>query len=315
MKVAVTGATGFLGAAVVRALLAANHQVIAMVRGKTNPKLLEGLDVERRVGDISDVASLEPFLDGAEVLCHVAGSAGRFYDDVDEYIKANVIGTRNVFRAARNQKIKRAIYTGSIAIPARVPSEYARTKRDGAYEARMIASTAFDVIVVHPSGMIGARDVRPTPLGQSVLDFAQGKLWAVLGGGSGYIDVDDAARGHVAAIERGDATREYVLTAEYWRTIDLFLALAERLQVKKPIEIPAALCLAIARISEPIARLRNSEPIITTFSAEYLSVPQSQVPDGVEDRDALGLTYRPVLDSFMEAVEWFKAEGYMNVGR
>jgi dihydroflavonol-4-reductase len=312
MRVAVTGATGFLGAAVVRALLAANHQVIAMVRQKTTPKLLEGLDIERRSGDINDEASLEPFLEGAEALCHVAGSAGRFYDDAQTYIKTNVVGTRNLFRAARHQKIKRAIYTGSIAIPSRVGSEYARTKWEGAYEARMIAGTAFDVIAVHPSGMIGAHDVRPTPLGQSVLDFAQGKLWAVLGGGSGYIDVDDAARGHVAALERGDPTREYVLTAEYWRTIDLFCVLADRLSIKRPIEIPAAACLAIARISEPIARWRNKEPLITLFSAEYLAVPQSRVPDGSEDRAALGLSYRPVLDSFIDAVSWFKAAGYFD---
>jgi dihydroflavonol-4-reductase len=307
MKVAVTGGTGFLGSAVVRALLEAGHQVICMVRGTTTPTLLEGLSVEQRQGDINDEASLEPFLEGAEALCHVAGSAGRYYDDAATYEQSNIIGTAKVFRAAKAQRIKRAVYTGTIAIPAKVPSLYARTKWEGAYEARKIAGTSMEVIVVHPSGMIGPRDIRPTPLGASVRDFAEGKLWAVLGGGSGYIDVDDAARGHVAALAHGLPEREYVLTAEYWRTIDLFVALAERLGVKKPVEIPARLSLAIATLSEPIARLCNQEPLITRFSAEYLAVPASQVPDGHEDREALGLHYRPVMESFMDAVAWFRS--------
>ena len=309
MRVAVTGGTGFLGSAVVRALLEAGHQVICMVRGTTTPRLLEGLAVEQRPGDINDEASLLPFLEGADALCHVAGSAGRFYDDLSVYEQTNIVGTAKVFKAAREQKIKRAVYTGSIAIPSKVPSIYARTKWAGAYEARRIAGTSMEVIVVHPSGMIGPRDVRPTPLGQSVLDFADGKLWAVLGGGSGYIDVDDAARGHVAALERGVPEREYVLTAEYWRTIDLFVALAGRLQVKRPIEIPARASLWLANLSEPVARLCNKEPLVTKFSAEYLAVPESQVPNGIEDREALGLQYRPVLESFMEAVAWFRSTG------
>lgn len=311
MRVAVTGATGFLGAAVVRALLAAGHQVIAMVRPTTTPKLLVGLNLEQRAADLDDARSLEAFVEGADALCHVAGSAGRFYDDGATYQRTNVEGTAKLFSAARAQKIRRAVYTGTIAIPAKVPSEYARTKFEGAYAARRVSSTALEVIVVHPSGMIGANDVRPTPLGQSVIDFAAGKLWAVLGGGSGYIDVDDAARGHVAALERGLPEREYVLTAEYWRTIDLFRLLAERLGVKKPIEIPARAAVAIASVAEPWARLRKTEPLVTRFSSEYLAIPKEQVPDGDADRAALGLVYRPVLDSFLEAVEWFQKEGYL----
>lgn len=311
MRVAVTGGTGFLGAAVVRALVAAGHSVVALVRPGTSAALLEGMAVEQLRGELEDEETLSRFLRGAEGLCHVAGAAGRFYDDARTYEHVNVALSARVFAAARRAGVRRAVYTGSIAIPSRAQSEYAKSKFRGAYEARREAGASFPVVVVHPSGMIGARDIRPTPLGKAVIELARGELWAVLGGGSGYIDVDDAARGHVAALERGDPSREYVLSAEYWDTHALFCRLAPLAGVARPKKLPERLSWYAARILDPLGRVLRFEPPITRFSTEYLLTPRADVPDGDADRDALGLRYRPVLEAFQEALEWFRANGYL----
>jgi dihydroflavonol-4-reductase len=292
-------------------LVHAGHSVSVLVRPDTNAKLLDGLDLTQHRGELDDERALDLLLDGAEGLCHVAGAAGRFYDDAQAYEQVNVALSGRVFAAARRAGVRRAVYTGSIAIPSRATSEYARSKFRGAYEARRAAGTKLDVLVVHPSGMIGARDLRPTPLGKAVIELAQGKLWAVLGGGSGYIDVDDAARGHLAALLHGDPSREYTLTAEFWPTHLLFCRLAEMLGVPRPRKLPEGLSLWSARLLDPLGRRFGFEPPITRFSSEYLLTPRAQVPDGDADRDALGLHYRPVLEAFRDAIEWFRSEGYL----
>jgi dihydroflavonol-4-reductase len=312
MRVFVTGGTGFLGAAICRALCKAGHQVIALVREGSPHQLLADLPLRLVPGDLEDEGRLLAQLEGAEALCHVAGAAGRFYRDPGEYERVNVQATSRLFSAARRAGVRRAVYTGTIAIPSGATSDYALSKYRGAYEARRQAGGRMEVIVVHPSGMIGAGDIRPTPLGRAVLELAQGKLPAVLGGGSGYIDVDDAARGHVAALERGEPWREYILSAEYLPTQELFTYLAGVLKVRTPRRIPDPVALGVAYLSEPLARVLRLNPLITRFSSEYLLIPREKVPDGDADRRALGLSYRPVREAFVEAIDWFRAHGYLS---
>lgn len=311
MRVFVTGGTGLLGSAVVRALLRHGYDVVAQVRPGANLLALEGLPVEKVEMTLEEVAPLEEALRGCEGLFHVAGAAGRYYEDDYEYIRTNEVHTANLYRAARQAGIRRSVYTGTVAIPYDLVNDYARSKLRGAYAARREAGTQMEVIAVHPSGMTGPFDVRPTPLGKSIIELSRGELPAVLGGGSGFIHVDDAAEGHVAAFERGDPTRDYILTAEYWYTRDLFAYLADLVGVRRPWVIPNGLAHVLALFFEKVGRAFGFEPLITMFSYTYLTLPEERLSDGEEDRQALGLTYRPVRDAFAEAVAWFREHGYI----
>jgi len=249
MKVFVTGGSGLLGSAVVRALLGRRHHVVAVVRATSHRTDLDALGVDVHVCELDDIHELERRMAGCLGLCHVAGAAGRFYVDPDHYERTNVVATTTVFRAARCAGIARAVYTGTVADVWGLGNAYARSKRDGVRAARSAAGHAMDVMVVHPSGMIGPYDRTPTPLGRAIQRFAEGGMRAVAGGGSGYIHVDDAAAGHVAALETGDPKREYVLDAGYWKTRDLFASLAAITGQTPPLVIPIAVADLLARFA------------------------------------------------------------------
>ena len=192
-----------MGSAVVRALGVAGHEVVALVRPNSACAHLDAAPFVRvKVGTLEDQAALEAHMRGCAGLCHVAGAAGRFYADRSTYERSNHLASALVFRAARRAGISRAVYTGTVAQVLRLDNAYAHSKRRGAEAARREAGPGMEVVVVHPSGMIGPHDRKPTPLGRAIVDYARGELKAVVGGGSGYIHVDDAARGHVAEIGR-----------------------------------------------------------------------------------------------------------------
>ncbi len=269
---------------------------------------LESLSGVRVVVDpMVDEESLTDAKRGCEGLCHVAGAAGRFYRTRDAYDRSNEHLSARVFSAARRAGIGRAVYTGTVAMVVGLDHAYARSKLRGAAAARREAGTAMEVVAVHPSGMIGPRDRKPTPMGRAIERFAAGRMRAVVGGGSGYIHVDDAAAGHVAALERGDPARDYVLDGEYWTVPELFAALARLTGRRRPFVLPVGLAGPVARVIEPLFRALGRTPPVTTFTTSYLALPRSAHEGGDEARAALGLeTYRPVERALEDAVRWFR---------
>ena len=311
MRVFVTGGTGFLGSAVVRSLRAKDHEVVAFARPGSNRKDLEAMaGVQVVGGTFDDPDTLREAMQGCDGMCHVAGAAGRFYRDRDAYDRSNEQLSATVFRAAREAGIPRAVYTGTVAMMYGLDNAYASSKRRGAEAARREAGDAMEIVAVHPSGMIGPWDRKPTPMGRAIASFAAGSMRAVVGGGSGYIHVDDSADGHVAALERGDPGRDYILDSEYWTTPDLFAKLAELTGRSRPMAIPVALAGVLAAVVEPLYRMLGRTPPITTFTTSYLSLPRSAHTGGDEARQALGLpAYRTIETALQDAIRWFRDHG------
>mgnify|MGYP001428332856 CR=1 FL=1 len=311
MRTFVTGGSGFLGSAVVRALRDRDHEVVAVVRPSSDRRLLDELPgVEVVVAELTDRAALREHMRGCEGMCHVAGAAGRFYRARDEYRRSNELVSEVVFAAAREAGIGRAVYTGTVAMVVGLDNAYAHSKLAGAYAARREAGSDMEVVAVHPSGMIGPRDAKPTPLGRAIALFAAGGQRAVVGGGSGYLHVDDAGLAHAIALERGEPTRDYLLDAEYWSTRALFGRLAEVVGRPAPWVIPIGVASGLASVVEPAWRALGRLPPITTFTTSYLGLSREVFVGGDEARRALALpAYRTVESALDDALRWFRDAG------
>ena len=307
MKVFITGASGFLGSAVVRSLLRHGHEVKAIVRQTSQRKHLDDLGVEIITDGLTDTKSLNRHMDGCEGLCHIAGAAGSFYLDEDNYYQANVVTTSHVFAAAKQAGVKRSVYCGSVVVPQRLDSPYGLSKRLGMQVAMASADENFVVTAVHPSGMIGPEDRKPTPLGQAVIQIANGNMPVTIGGGSGYIDVDDAADMHVAALVQGENLGEYIANAEYFDNRELYKELAKLTHQRAPFVLPIEIAQLYAAFDEPRARKEERAPVVSKFTTSYLAQGKAKDLDGNADRERLKLPpAKPVLESFADALRWFE---------
>jgi dihydroflavonol-4-reductase len=225
----VTGASGFVGAAVVRALLARGERVRALVRPTSDQGNLAGLPVEIVTGDITDRSSLTAAVRGCRFVFHVAADYRLWAPDARPMYAANVDGSLNVIEAAAEQGIERMVYTSSVAVlgihadrtPADETSPVSIADMIGPYKrskyvaeealARRATELSFPLVIVNPSTPIGPGDVRPTPTGRIIVDAATGRMPAFVDTGLNLVHVDDVARGHVLALERGTVGERYIL--------------------------------------------------------------------------------------------------------
>jgi dihydroflavonol-4-reductase len=262
-------------------------------------------EVEVAEGLLDDEDWIESLLSDCDGLIHVAGAAGTHYPDPDHYEKINVDLTESVFRAARRAGIERAVYCGTIVIPQGLQSPYAASKRRGAEVARREAGAKLKVMVVHPAGMVGPQDRKPTPLGRGLHSLARGHLSACVGGGGAYVHVDDVAEMMVAALERGENGRDYVASAEFWRTKDLFGSLAQQLELPAPRILPDWLSRGLSGVMEAWSKLTGSRPPLSRFTVSYLMQDPCRSPDGMTSRSDLGLgPYRSVEEGCLEGIDW-----------
>ena len=316
MKVFITGASGFLGSAVARSLLRDGHEVKAIVRQTSQRQHLDDLGIEVITGVLTDTDSLRAQMKDCEGLCHIAGAAGSFYLDEDNYYQANVVTTSHVFAAAKEAGISRSVYCGSVVVPQRLNSPYGLSKRLGMQVAMASADENFIVTAVHPSGMIGTEDRKPTPLGQAVIQLVDGKMPITIGGGSGYIDVDDAADMHVAAMVRGENRAEYIANTEYFDNRILFRELAKFTNRRAPFILPIEIAQWYAAFDEPRARREKRAPLVSKFTTSYLAQGKGKDLDGKMDRERLGLSpAKAVLESFADAIQWFDDNHMLGTGR
>ncbi len=228
MKALVTGATGFVGAAVVRALLAAGVEVRILARRGSDFTNLSRFELEHAYGDLRDRDSLRRALSGCRQLYHVAAHYALWAKDPSIFYEVNVAGTRNLLEAAREVGIERIVYTstiGAIGLPRgggmgtedtpvsldQMAGHYKRSKYLAEQEALTFARQGLPVVIVNPSAPVGEGDVKPTPTGQVIVDFMKGRMWAYIETGMNLIDVDDVAAGHLRAMERGRPGERYIL--------------------------------------------------------------------------------------------------------
>jgi dihydroflavonol-4-reductase len=323
----VTGATGFVGAAVARALLAEGWEVRALVRGGSDRRNIASLPVAQVVGDLTDAASLEAALAGCEAAFHVAADYRLWAPQPRELYRTNVDGTGNLLDAARRAGVRRIVYTSSVAtvgIPAdgRPGAEdtpatladmighYKRSKFLAEERAREAAARGVPVVIVNPSTPIGPGDVKPTPTGQIVLDAARGRTPAYVDTGLNVVHVDDVAAGHLLAFHRGRIGERYILGGEDM-TLRQILTLIAKLTGRSPprIRLPHGAVLPVAYVCELYARL-TGRPTRVTVEGVRMARKRMFFSSAKAVHD-LGYRWRPPSEAFTDALGWFREQGYL----
>jgi dihydroflavonol-4-reductase len=327
MKALVTGATGFVGAAVARALLGGQWQVRVLARRGSDRRNLKNLDVEVAEGDLGDLSSLERAAQGCDGLFHVAADYRLGARDPTELYRANVEGTRNVLNAAVRSGVRRIIYTSSVAtigIPAdgtpgdertasslaKMIGHYKRSKYLAEEVVRDAAQGGISVVIVSPSTPVGPGDVKPTPTGQLVLDAAAGRMPAYVDTGLNIVHVDDVAAGHLLAYERGKPGERYILGGQDMSLREILEVIA-RLEGRNPprVRLPYGLVLPIAYVAEGFARLTGRSGRIT-LEGVRMSRKKMFFSSAKAARE-LGYRWRPPVQAFEDAIRWFRDNGLL----
>ncbi len=328
MKTLITGATGFVGSAVLRQLIAAGHCVRALVRPGSDCRNLAGLSVEVITGDLTDRASLDRAVAGCSVLFHVAAVYRLWTPRPDEIYEANVTGTINLMQAAARAGVKRIVYTSSVAtLGFRTDGEpsdectpvsmsdmvgpYKRSKFLAEAEVKRLADKdGLPVVIVNPSTPVGPRDIKPTPTGRMVLDAASGRMPAYVDTGLNLVHVDDVALGHLLALEHGKIGERYILGCRNMTLKEILTEIAVITGRRPPrVRLPLGLALAIAYPSEACSRVTRREPRVTVTGVKlarkrmFFSTEKAQ--------RELGYRPRPAVESLRDAVDWFRQNGYV----
>ena len=323
----VTGATGFVGAAVARVLLKAGHRVRVLARPESDRRNLAGLAVEVVQGSLEDPPSLAAAVAGCRYLFHVAADYRLWVPDPAAMFRVNVEGTRELMLAALAAGVERIVYTSSVAtlgiVPDGVADEgtpstvedmigpYKRSK----FEAEEVVSAlvgerGLPAVIVNPSTPIGPGDVKPTPTGRIIVEAARGRMPGYVDTGLNVVHVDDVALGHLLAAQHGRVGRRYILGGENMTLAEILTEVAGVSGQRPPsLKIPYGVVLPIAAGAEALARLTGREPFATV---DGVRMSRKKMFFG-SDRAMreLGYAPRPARQAVADAVAWFRANRYL----
>jgi dihydroflavonol-4-reductase len=324
----VTGASGFVGSAVVRALIRSGFQVRALVRTGSPRVNLEGLTIDIAEGDMRDRAAVAAAVQGARYVFHVAADYRLWAPDPGEIFRTNVDGTRAVMGAALAAGVERVVYTSSVATlrlhangcPADETSPLSEDEAIGAYKRSkvaaerlvedMVSRERLPAVIVNPSTPIGPRDVRPTPTGRIIIEAASGHMPAFVDTGLNVVHVDDVAAGHLAALRRGRIGERYILGGDNLSLADLLARIAVLTGRRPPrVRLPRALVYPLALAAESLAYITRREPFVTRDGLRMAK--HKMFFTSAKAARELGYTSRPVDDALRDALQWFRAEGYL----
>jgi dihydroflavonol-4-reductase len=330
MRALVSGATGFVGAAVARALGAAGWQVRALVRAGSDRSNLQTLAVDVVEGDLTDPSSLDRAVEGCTGLFHVAADYRLGARDPSQLYRTNVEGTRNILNAARGAGVARIVYTSSVATigipPDGSPGEertpaalgdmighYKRSKYLAEEVAREAARAGMSVVIVNPTTPVGPGDIKPTPTGQLVLDAASGRMPAYVDTGLNIVHVDDVAAGHLLAFERGRAGERYILGGEDMSLQGILEQISRLAGRKAPrIRLPYAAVLPVAYLAEGLARLTGQSGRVTLEGVRMSR--KRMFFSSAKAAAELGYRWRPPIEAFEDALRWFRDRGVLSRG-
>ena len=323
----VTGATGFVGSHVARALAAQGADLRLLVRSGSDLRNIAELEADRVVGDLRDPASFTKAVAGCDAVFHVAADYRLWVRDPEQMYRSNVEGTRAILQAARENKVRRVIYTSSVATMgfqsnghlanedspvslANMIGPYKRSKFMAEEIALEAGRSGMDVVVVNPTTPVGERDIKPTPTGRIVVDFLKKKFPAYVDTGLNLVDVGECARGHVAALEKGKSGERYILGGENLTLKQILDKLAAITGLPSPsIKVPYVVALATGVVDQVVTGyIRKREPR-ATIDAVRMGRKKMFVSSGKAERD-LGWKTVPVDGALRRAVEWFRANGY-----
>jgi dihydroflavonol-4-reductase len=327
MKIFLTGATGFVGHHVAKALDAEGAQLRLLVRKTSNLANLEGVAGDTVVGDLAEPDSLKPALAGVDAVVHVAADYRLWIPDPAAMYKANVDGTRELLRLAREAGVPRVVYTSSVATMqfstngivsnedtpvsiADMVGHYKRSKFMAEQEAISAAQNGQQVMILNPTSPIGSNDAKPTPTGRIFLDFLNGKFPAYMDTGLNLVDVSEVARAHVLALTKGKPGRRYILGGENLTLKQILDKMSAITGIPSPtIKIPFAAAATYAFFEEIITgRIRGKEPRATL--EEVRMGRKKMYASSARAQQELGFRILPVYPAMRAAIEWFRSNGY-----
>lgn len=323
----VTGATGFLGSSVARALVARGHRVSALARPETPRGVLDGVPVAFTPGDLTDPASLALGMAGCDTVIHCAADYRIFVPDPGPMFAVNVAGTEAVMRAAMAAGVRRIVHVSSVATlkpradgtpateaDAATPAEAIGPYKTSKTEAerlveRMVLEEGLPATIVNPSTPIGPRDRRPTPTGRLILEAARGNMPAYVETGLNLVHVEDCAAGVVAALEHGRLGQRHILGGQDVSLAELLGYIAARYGRRPPFRLPRGPLFPLAFLAETAARFTGREPMLTRDGLRmaghrmYFTAAHAQA--------VLGFQARPWQEAVDDALAWFTEQGML----
>jgi len=327
MKVFLTGATGFVGSHVARAYTAQNAELRLLTRKTSSLTAIEGLPAEVVVGDLRQPESLRSAIRGCDALVHVAADYRLWVRDPQEMYAANVDGTREMLRIAREEGVSKVVYTSSVATMgfkadgtivneetsvalSDMIGHYKRSKFLGELEAIQAAKAGQHVMVLNPTTPIGPGDAKPTPTGRIIVDFLNKKFPAYVDTGLNLVDVTEVARMHVVALERGTPGERYILGGENLTLKQILDRMSAITGLPSPkMKVPHAVAMAFAFFDETLTgKIRGKEPR-ATVEAVRMGKKMMFASSKKAERD-LGFQVLPVYPALRAAIDWFVAHGY-----
>ncbi len=327
MRVFLTGATGFVGSHVARAYASQGASLRLLTRSTSRLDSLAGLDAETVVGDLREPEKLRSALTGCDALVHVAADYRLWVRDPAQMYAANVDGTRELLRVAREVGVERVVYTSSVAtmgfktdgsiVNEDTPvglsdmiGHYKRSKFMGEQEAIRAAQAGQHVMILNPTTPIGSGDAKPTPTGRIIVDFLNKKFPAYVDTGLNLVDVAEVARMHVVALERGTPGERYILGGENLTLKQILDRMSSITGLPSPtMKVPHAVAMAFAFFDENFTgRLRGKEPR-ATVEAVRMGRKIMFASSAKAERE-LGFKVLPVYQAMRSAIDWFIAHGY-----
>ena len=333
-RVAVTGAAGFIGSAVVRALLARGADVVALVEPGGDERNLDGLDVERATVDVRDAKAVLAACEDARFIFHLAAMYRFWAKRPKDFYDVNVGGVLNVLEAARQGVCERVVYTSTVGViglegaahgqaadetcyadVAHLFGLYKRTKYVAEHEVLRAAAQGAPVSLVLPTFPLGPGDTRPTPTGKLVLEFLNGRVPAFVDTTLNVVHVDDLATGHLLALERGAIGRSYIIGGENLGMGSFLAALAQCTNLPVPtLQVPRSVALGVGALSQLVeGRLLRREPSVALEAARMSTT--NMLFNDQRARDELGHSPRPASEAFVDSARWFVENGYVSPKR
>lgn len=323
MLTAVTGASGHLGANLVRALIARKWQVRALIRNDT--RALDGLDIEFVTGDVLDGESLRQAFTGADVVFHLAGRISIVSWDRNEVEAVNITGVKNVVEACKSTGVKRLMHTSSFHANQQEPIDepldelrplhdgnyppYDHSKAEGEKIVRAAIGQGLNAVIINPGGMLGPNDFKPSHFGSILVSIARGKLPALVDAGLNWVDNRDVAEGMITACERAEAGAKYILSG-HWVTLKYIAEYIAEITGLKPPRM--VLPMWLAKVGAPIAmlldRARGAPPLFTLISLKELESNPLIIHEKASQE--LGYQPRPLKQSIAETIDWFRSYGF-----
>ena len=329
MVTLVTGATGFVGSAVLRKLVSAGHEARVLARAGSDRGNLDGVECELVTGDLTDAASLRAAVAGCDTVFHVAADYRLWVPDPAVIDRVNIQGSVDLFRAAAEAGVDRMLYTSSVATlglhkdgtAADEDTPSSLSDMVGAYKASkfkaeeavraLIEEEGLPIVIVNPSAPIGPRDIKPTPTGKMIVDAAAGRMPAYVDTGLNVAHVDDVAEGHLLALDKGRVGERYILGGENMALREILEVVCEHVGRSPPrVKLPNDLLLPLAYAAEAVARITSREPLFTVDGIRMAKKLMYFTCEKAK-RD-LGYRPRPAVEAIRDAVDWFRDHRYLS---